>query len=274
MAQRGVQVDSVYFIRYTLHIMKGISKNINHLLLSLPKGAVITSSWLASRGVNYRLQHHYANETGLLSKVGGGAYVVRGNEAKVEGALYALNSQLCLDLHVGAVTALGEIHNVRHFVALGNATLQIFTAGKTHIPAWFTQKFGNDCYFIKTRFLTTNTGKQEINFRGFTFKTSSPERAILEAIFLCKHGQGLKEIAQIMETLTNLRPAVLQKLLENCSSIKVKRIFLYLADAQRHSWFDFLDLEKISLGAGKRVISPSGKLDKKFLLVIDDLSDV
>jgi hypothetical protein len=62
--------------------------------------------------------------------------------------------------------------------------------------------------------------------------------------------------------------------LENCSSIKVKRIFLYLAETQKHGWYDFIDQKNIGLGSGKRVINPSGKLDKKYSIVIDDLSEI
>jgi hypothetical protein len=255
--------------------MKEMFGNINHLLLGMPRGAVVTSSWLAAHGVSHRMQHHYANGPGLLARLVGGAYVVQSqqNDVHVEGAIYALESQLNLGVHIGAMTALSEIHHVRHFINLGAETKpQIFASPDTHFPAWFVKNFA--CDITKTQFLHSLSGIQSVDFRGFRLQASSLERAILEAIFLCKGDSGLKEIFQIMEMLTTLRPNVLQDLLENCSSVKVKRIFLHIADIQKHCWFDFLDLKKINLGAGKRVISPSGKFDPKYLLIINDISEI
>lgn len=41
-----------------------------------------------------------------------------------------------------------------------------------------------------------------------------------------------------------------QDLLKNCSSIKVKRLFLYLAEKLEHPWLDFVNLSNVDLGAG------------------------
>jgi hypothetical protein len=256
--------------------MEEVSKNINHLLISLPRGAVVTSSWLVSRGVSHRLQHHHSHSSSaLLENIGVGAYIVKGNDKKIEGALYAMQSQLSLDFHIGALSALGNIHNIRHFITMTDEKLQIFTHKNLHAPAWFTKNFEKECRIYRTQFLTTNIGIQNAKFRDFELKVSSIERAILEAIFLSNDNNiSLKEIAQMIETMTNLRPVLLQQLLECCSSIRVKRIFLCLADHQNHAWFKFIDISKIDLGAGKRVISPFGKLDKKYLIVIDDLKEI
>ena len=42
--------------------------------------------------------------------------------------------------------------------------------------------------------------------------------------------------------------------LEECRSVKVKRLFLFMAEKARHAWFEALDLDRIDLGSGKRVI--------------------
>jgi hypothetical protein len=259
-----------------LHIMEDIQKNINQLLLNIPRGIVITSSCLNSNGINYRLQHYYSKASGLLKTIGVGAYVLnsQSNKVEIEGALYTLRSQLQLDFHVGALAALGAVHNARHFVAFSDEKLQIFASNKLHIPLWFTKNFSSNCELYKTQFLSDNIGIQQMNFRGFELPASSLERALMEAIFLCPGKVSLREISQIMETMTNLRPHLLQELLEKCSSVKVKRIFLYLAEKQKHSWYDFIDQRNVNLGSGKRVINPSGKLDKKYAIVIDDLSEI
>ncbi|MDR2780997.1 MAG: type IV toxin-antitoxin system AbiEi family antitoxin [Holosporaceae bacterium] len=255
--------------------MKGISKNINQLLLNVPRGAVITGAWLNSNNINYRLQHHYSKAHGLLKRIGVGAYVLNStaNNVGIEGALYALQSQLHLDFHIGALSAL-NFHNTRHFITFIDTKLQMFTSDKLHIPLWFTKNFNHQYELHRTQFLSDNTGVQQINYHNFELFSSSPERAIMESIFLSPNKISIREIAQIMETMTNLRPHILQDLLIKCSSIKVKRIFLYLAEKQKHGWYDFIDLKRIELGSGKRVINPGGKLDKKYLIVIDDLNEI
>jgi hypothetical protein len=245
--------------------------------LDLPKGSVITSSWLTSKGIGCRLQHHHSHSANaILKSIGTGAYAVKehSKDLKIEGGIYALQSQLNLNVHLGALSALGNIYNIRHFVVLADEKWHILAPQNLHIPTWFAKNFGNNCSIHKTNFLPGGIGIQSVNFRGFELKVSSSERAILEAIFLSNNSVSLKEISQIMETMTNLRPIILQQLLENCTSVRVKRIFLYLAEKQRHNWFDFLKPDKINLGSGKRVISASGKLDKKYSIIIDELDEI
>jgi len=57
-------------------------------------------------------------------------------------------------------------------------------------------------------------------------------------------------------------------LLESCSSVKGKRLFLYYAREASHSWYPALDRSRINLGAGKRELVKGGKLDKEFLLTV------
>lgn len=252
--------------------MKEIRRNINQILLDLPKGTVITSSWLISQGINYRLQHYYTHSPrALIESIGNGAYIIKNHrkELGIEGGLYALQSQLNIDFHLGASSAL-EIRNARHFVTFSNRNLEIFIPKKATLPKWFGEIFKNKYEAYKTQILPLDLGVESINFRGFSLKVSSTERAILETIFL--NNMSLNEIAQVIENMPNLRPKLLQLLLERCTSIRVKRAFLYLSDRQGQAWFRFLDLSKINLGVGKRVITPSGKFDKKYAIIIDDLN--
>ena len=61
-----------------------------------------------------------------------------------------------------------------------------------------------------------------------------------------------------MEGLNNLRPKQVLQLLEACTSVKVKRLFLYMAEKTEHSWFNFLAVDKIDLGNGKRQLAKNG----------------
>lgn len=63
----------------------------------------------------------------------------------------------------------------------------------------------------------------------------------------------LLECYQLVEGLNNLGPDYPQQLLEASSSIKVKRLFLHLAEKANHSWYQYLDREKMN--PGKTVVT-------------------
>ncbi len=72
-------------------------------------------------------------------------------------------------------------------------------------------------------------------------------------------------------TLLRLRPSLVQSLLEQCRSIKVKRLFMVLAETCNHSWLKNLDLSTVDFGKGKRMIIKGGKLDSKFGITVPDV---
>lgn len=72
-----------------------------------------------------------------------------------------------------------------------------------------------------------------------------------------------------MEGLNNLRPSQVQALLEQCNSVKVKRLFLYLAEKSDHEWVHHLQLEKINLGKGKRSVVKGGAYNSKYQITVE-----
>ncbi|HOD98048.1 MAG TPA: type IV toxin-antitoxin system AbiEi family antitoxin domain-containing protein, partial [Syntrophales bacterium] len=76
------------------------------------------------------------------------------------------------------------------------------------------------------------------------------------------------EAQLIMENLVALRTDVVQRLLAACRSIKVKRLFLYMAEKKEHTWLLKLDLSKVDLGKGKRMIVPHGRFDAKYQITV------
>ena len=71
-----------------------------------------------------------------------------------------------------------------------------------------------------------------------------------------------------MEGLANLRPQLVEQLLKECTSIKVKRLFLYMADKVRHQWLPFVDQSNLELGKGDRSIAPNGVYIAKFKIIV------
>ena len=71
-----------------------------------------------------------------------------------------------------------------------------------------------------------------------------------------------------MENLITLRPSLVQHLLEHCTFLKVKRLFLHFAEKINHPWLKKISLEKIDLGNGKRSLFKNGILDKKYNITV------
>jgi len=71
-----------------------------------------------------------------------------------------------------------------------------------------------------------------------------------------------------MEGLNNLRPDLIQKLLEECMSVKVKRLFLYMAEKAGHTWVSCLNLERVDLGIRKRALVKKGVYVPKYQITV------
>ncbi|MCD6326674.1 type IV toxin-antitoxin system AbiEi family antitoxin domain-containing protein, partial [bacterium] len=96
----------------------------------------------------------------------------------------------------------------------------------------------------------------------------SPERAIMEQMRLVKVNDDVEQAYRLMEGLTTLRPSVVQDLLVNCRSVKVKRLFLWSAETIGHAWFGRLDLERVELGNGRRQLYKGGRLNLKYQITV------
>jgi hypothetical protein len=73
---------------------------------------------------------------------------------------------------------------------------------------------------------------------------------------------------QLIQGLTTLRPKLVQVLLEQCNSVKVKRLFLYMSEKNDHSWLKSLNLSNVNLGSGKRVIIKYGVFNNKYNITV------
>jgi hypothetical protein len=87
-----------------------------------------------------------------------------------------------------------------------------------------------------------------VNISGKSLVVSTPEKAALEMCYLVPTVITFSEAALIIESLSRMRPRILQSLLESCASYKAKRLLLYLAEYYEHQWIFEIDLKKIDLG--------------------------
>ena len=239
---------------------------INTLLQEWPRNTVAVYSWLKDKGISRSLVEYYI-KSGWLVAFGAGSFIRKGDVIDEFGALFALQDSLKLPVHVGGISAL-NLQGISHYMR-EETRIQIFNEYKSPIPSWFKKSEEIKVKIYNTNFLPANkhlvtTSKIE----SYQFKISSRERAILEVLYLCPNEFDLVEAFHLTENLISLRPKVMQDLLENCTSIKVKRLACFMFEKVGHEWFKYLDLSKIDLGSGTRNIVKNGSYDSKYKIII------
>ena len=244
-------------------------------LMNLHKpGTPCLASWLEKQGISYDLQKYY-RRAGWLESFGRGAYKRPGDHVAWEGGLYALQEQAGLQVHIGGLTALTK-QGSNQYMRFGEEAVFLFTPLKVRFPAWFnTHDWGARIEHVKTGFLPEGACIGDVikmglasPFSPVNLKISDPERAILECLYLAPKFHSLEEFYEIMEGLVNLRPKVVQRLLEDCQSVKVKRLFLYMAEKAGHKWLEYVKTDGIHLGKGDRVIVPNGTYVAKYKISV------
>ena len=247
----------VYFSLYIGTMSTENRTKINQLLHSQPYGAVFASSWLTSQGYSPELQKRYKNSNWLVS-IGTGAVKRSGDEVRIDGGLYALQQQLKLSVHIGGPSALSRLGRSQ-YLELDTNQIHIFGSAEENLPKWFKEyEWGFLVNYHASNFLPPNLGMTELNSGNLSLMVSSPIRAILECLYLAPSEISYIECYELLEGMSNVRPTTVQQLLETCTSVKVKRMFLFLAEKAGHSWVKHLVKEKINLGTGKRSLVKAG----------------
>ena len=253
-----------------------LNRKLNHLLKVWPSGAVLTQRKLAELGIYRQLISKYTRH-GWVKKLGTGAYARAGDTVDWRGGLYALQTQLGLTVHVGADTSLAQLGRA-HFVPLGMRQRVILISDQPEqLPVWFRRypwdaEFRHHC--LKLFDAIPEGASARMDHGGFEFLLSSPERAIMEQMRLARTNGGIDYALELMDGLSTLRPDVVQALLQACRSIKVKRLFLWAAEAAQHHWVEQLNLNAIDLGKGKRQLYKEGRLDTKYRITVPSAQEL
>jgi hypothetical protein len=248
---------------------KEIKSKINRLVNQWPRGTVSAASYLNSLGFGHDLLVRY-KKSGWIQSFGRGAYILYGDKVEWPGAMYALQSQLGLNIHPGGKTAL-ELKGYAHYLPSGRKKIFLYGTQGQVLPSWFKgEQVGVDIVMTRTNLFPSDSkdGLSEFKEKDFSIRISSPERAAMEMLHIVPGKISFEEALLIMENLVSLRPDLVERLLVMCRSIKVKRLFMYMAEKHGHSWVSDLDLSKIDIGKGKRMIVPNGKYDRKYLITV------
>ena len=258
---------TVYIFAYFCSMNTNRATKINLLLQKVPRGGVFLSSWMYENGISRELQRHYKNSQ-WLSPIGTGVMVRTGETPTLLSALASLNKQDNKHFTVGAMSAL-EMRGFSHYLPMGKKTVVVFSSKNERLPQWLVRR---DWDVVLRQFTTEcfnpQTDIDTIVHDGFHVLVSSPARAFMECLHLSPKYYNLTDLYYVMEMLSLLPPLSVQTLLEDCKSVKVKRLFLYMAEKAGHEWLKMLDLTAISLGTGKRSLVKNGVYHTKYQITI------
>lgn len=241
----------------------------------IPEGLIVTRSWLQD---TMDLGKHTLDnlvKSDYLKSIQRGIYI-RGAKKSTswQSIVFTLQNIMESDLLVGGLTAL-ELKGYTHYIpVLGVERIMLY--GDDNLPRWCNE------YVLKAKFyknsqreIFANMNKEEIakytisiSWEDIEIKTACPEMAILQVLRQVPNKVSFEHAAELMQGMTSLSPRKLQVLLEACTHIGVKRLFLFLANHYKYVWFTKLKTENIYLGSGKRMLVEGGELDKDYLITV------
>ncbi len=234
-----------------------IKTKLKTLFELLKPNNVLTSKLLDENDISRHLRRYY-KDNGWIESIGKGAYKKPGDTLDWHAGVNALQFQLNLNIHVGGLTAM-TLYGLGHYLRLSQETLYLFSLLKTRLPKWFTDyNWDIELSHKPTSFLPGSIGIKQMDVNGIIINVSTPERAILECLLLAPNNADLVECYQVFEGLVNLKPKLVSELLMTCNSVKVKRLFLYMAKKADHQWLQFIAPDKINIGSGDRMITKHG----------------
>lgn len=278
----------------TMSTAKG--QKLNRLQRLLAEGLVVDARWLVSEGYSNDLLRRY-RKSSWLEQPARGVYRRPGGKLLWQHVVISLQYLLQLPVIVGGRTAL-ELHGFSHYVS-AKGVREIHLYGDRPLPSW-VGRLDIDAKFVfhnaKKLFREEPIARAlsgvtwSVEDQAFTAKDpaesgltrmnwgpwnwpitlSTPERAILELLDELPDRETFHQADMLMEGLRTLSPRRLQKLLEDCRSIKVKRLLLWFAERHQFRWKLQIKEERIDLGTGKRMLVRGGKLDSRYQITVPE----
>jgi len=268
---------------------------LNRLERTLPAGLLVDAGWMTRNGYSTSLRTQYV-ASGWLVQPSRGTFKRPLGALTWQNVVISLQMLLGCPLTVGGRTAL-ELQGFAHYLRADGSTV-VHLHGSDAPPGWLfklplTERFvfHNSRVLFTSDPVMTDPGQHLHEGGGVpadvlqagAFKAlregewslivSSPERALLELLDELPNDESFHQVDMLVEGLRNLAPGRLQKLLEDCRSVKVKRLLFWFAERHNHAWLARLDRSRIDLGKGKRMLVKGGKLDRTYLITVpEDLS--
>ncbi len=235
----------------------------------LPEGLVVDRAWLNAQGVS-RPSIDYYLRTGRLQAVARGAYRRPGPALKWEHLVYSLQ-ELGYPVYVGGRAAL-ELQGYTHYLSMSGKQ-QIDLYGVRHIPSSLLTNSAPIKLEIHSVDLFSELPAEAVTTKPFghwdwPIRYATPELALLELLAAVGKEADFSVMDKFFESAVTLRPSLVNKLLNICTQVKAKRLFLWFATRHNHAWLKQIDISKVNLGSGKRVIVTGGALDKQYQITV------
>ena len=278
-------------------------RKLHRLQRRLPEGLIADAAWLTHMGYPSSLRSRYV-KSGWLKPVTRGVFRrpshrpgLEGTETPLRWQHVMVSLQLVLErpVTVGGRTEL-ELGGFGHYASSAGPG-EIHLYGDKAAPGWLGK------LPVETPFVFHNARKlfraepisdgleslkaelsrdrppastpihssltwMQFGDGDWPMVLSTPERAILELLDELPDRETFHQADVLMEGLVNLSPARLVRVLRECRSVKVKRLFLWFAKRHGHVWRERLNLTQVDLGRGKRILVRGGKLDPTYLITV------
>ncbi|WP_375207863.1 type IV toxin-antitoxin system AbiEi family antitoxin domain-containing protein [Hyphococcus sp.] len=256
-------------------------ERLKPLLDDLPPGYVADAAWLTARGIDRKSILQY-EQRGWLEKLARGVYRRPDTNRDVSAAddwrrlVLSLQRVMGYEVHVGGRTAL-SLHGFEHYLRLGAEAPRVYLYGD--VPSWLARLPNADRFETRTLSLFggSKTGVDGVDDekqssppqrRLNDLVVSTPERAILELLNELPANESFHNADMLFEGLGNLRPRLLETLLKECRSVKVKRLFFVYADQHDHAWRKYLNPDHFDLGSGPRALVEGGRLHPRYAITV------
>lgn len=241
------------------------TSKINQLLANAVPGGLLFAAWLRKEGYSSQLIKRY-RDSGWLEGLSRGVMYRNNDNLSALAAVFCYNNQTGNKARIAAHSAL-ELLGFSHYVPMGKPRLIVaFNSGC--VDDWVrSEKYDMTIVPFHT-VIFKNPATQSLDRNGLSIVISSPEQAFLECLHLVPDYYNYMDLYYIMEQLTSLDPEKVQAALENTSSQRVKRMFLYMAEKVGHYWFDMLDPDKFGLTTSKLQLVDNGVYISKYRITV------
>ena len=240
------------------------TSKLKELLKIWPIHTIITASWLIEQGYTYSNIQKYVHSNWMQPiGSGAGAYKRPHDTVSWEGAVYGLQQQYPGTFYVAGKSAL-EKQGAAHYVSFIHTHLFLFTNVKQSLPYWvknFAEQNNITQHHAYTRLLPPEIGLTYFDCGDFKIQMASRERAAIEMVENISRFHTFDECRLTFENLSTLRPQLVQELLEKCTSVKAKRVFLFLSEKLNLPWMKYINKTTIDLGEGERQLVNHGCYD-------------
>jgi hypothetical protein len=241
---------------------------INWLLQNTAPGSLVVQSWLTKHGISPSLALKYV-QSQWLQKLRAGLYVRTGREPEWNDAVFCLQNQLSVPVHLAGLTSL-SFQGRSHYLQLTRNSVWLCVEDKAALPKWFKEFPGVDWLLFSNQKLSP-LGEQyltDVEIKGKTIKASTLELAAYELVNAVPTGISFEHAAELFQGLVNLSPRKVETLLHASHAVQTNRLYLFLADYYQQTWSKRIDKTRIDLGVGKRQVVTGGKLDKQYQITV------